>query len=94
MRDDREPTVDSDARRAVLETLSARKGDAKTEKKSASVTSSEFDETTPFETLLEASLDRRDEASEDEEKEKDEVRNRAINESQIDMIDDMMKRML
>lgn len=89
-----EPTVDSGTRMAVLEALAAKQAPKEKGKISAGCASTEFDETTSFETLLEASLSKRDEVSEEDEKEKDEVRKRAINESQVDMIGDIMKRML
>jgi len=92
MMDDREPTVDSDARRAILETLAAKQKQKEQPKKSFD-SNSEVDETTPFSELLERSLQKRDEVAEIDESHKDEARKNAIENSDIDMIGELVKRM-
>ena len=90
-----EPTVDAGTRGAILEALAAKAAakSAKVEKKAIDP-NAEVDETTSFEELLERSLDKRDEVNEEEAKAADDIRDRVINESQIDLVGDLMKRLL
>ena len=89
-----EPTVDAGTRGAILEALAAKsKSKAKEAPKQVS-NLDEVDEKTTFNELLERSLAKRDEVNEDEAKAADDLRKRAINESQVGMVGDIMKRML
>ena len=89
-----EPTVDAGTRGAILEALVAKTKAKETPKKSAGVSGTEFDESTPFSTLLEESIKKRTEIDEEDVKADDEVRDRVIRESKVDMIDGLMKRLL
>jgi len=87
-----EPTMDNDTRGAVLEALVS-KAKAKEAPKQVS-NSGEVDEKTTFTELLERSLAKRGEVNEEEVKAADDVRTRAINESQVEIVGDIMKRLL
>lgn len=87
-----EPTVDAGTRGAILEAL-ASKAKAKEAPKKVS-SSDEVDETTPFSELLERSLAKRNEVNEEDVKASDDIRQKAINESKVDMVGDIMKRLL
>ena len=87
-----EPIADDGTRAAVLEALTA-KAKAKEAPRTA-VKTGEVDEQTPFSELLERSLEKRCEVNEDEVKASDEQRRQAISESQVDLVGDIMKRLL
>ena len=89
-----EETVDDGTRRAVLEALVAKQKQKEVTAIPSSTSLDEIDETTSFEVLLEKSLENRGTINEDEIKAQDDVRDRAIKESSVDMVDDIMKRLL
>jgi len=89
-----EPTVDAGTRGAILEALAAKAKAKEAPKKSVGVSNTEFDESTPFSTLLEESIKKRSEAVNEDAIANDEARNRVIKESKVDMIDGLMKRLL
>lgn len=88
-----EPTVDDSTRGAILEALVMRTQKNEAPKKGFD-SSKEVDEKTTFSELLERSLEKREEIDEEQAVESDEIRQRAIKESKVDMIGDIMKRLL
>ena len=89
-----EPTVDSHTRGAILEALAARQAAKEEPKKSPGASTAEFDESTSFGTLLEQSMLNRVSAVEEDMTANDDMRTKAINESQVDLVGDIMKRLL
>lgn len=86
-----EPVVDNNTRGAILEALAAR---SKTKEAPAKTSSSgDVDEKTSFGELLERSLEKRAEMKEDNTV-SDEERKKVISESQVDIVGDIMKRLL
>jgi len=85
-----EPTADDLTRSAVLGAL-AEKAKQDAAPKSSSL--DEVNEKTPFSELLEKSLAKRAELSEETTQADDDARKKAIKESKVDMIGDIMKRL-
>jgi hypothetical protein len=86
-----EPTADDLTRQAVLGALVESAKKKEEPKKSSGVS---FDEKTSFGSLLEESLNRRVELAEKDLVSNDEDRKKAIKESNVDMVGDLMKRLL